>query len=55
MKYSIKVVCAVKEYKDPMIGYEENNTPKDLPTGYTLALNKAILDQKVKLYVIKES
>ena len=28
--------------------------PKDLPTGETSAAKKAILDQQVKLYVMKE-
>ena len=29
--------------------------PKDISTGETSAVKKAILDQKVKLYVTKES
>ena len=28
MKYGNEVVCVVKEYKDPMTDYEENNMPK---------------------------
>ena len=38
-----------------MTDYEENNIPKDLPTGETSVVNKSILDQKFKLYVTKES
>ena len=45
----------MKEYKYPMTDYEENNIPKDLPTGDTSAMKKSILDQKVKLYVTKEA
>ena len=45
----------MKEYKYPTTEYEEHNTPKDLPTGETSAAKKAILDQKVKLYVTKEA
>ena len=37
-----------------MTGYEEKYIPKDLPTGETSAVNKAILYQKVKQYVTKE-
>ena len=55
MNYGNKVVCAVKEYKNPMTGYEWNDMPKDLPKGETSAVKKSILDQKVKLYVIKEA
>ena len=55
MKYGNEVVCAVKEYKDPVTDYEENNMPKDLPRGETSAAKKAILNQKVKLYVTKEA
>ena len=54
MEYGKEVVCAVKEYKDSMTGYEGNNIPKDLPTGETLVVKKVILDQKFKLYVMKE-
>ena len=32
MHYGNKVVCDLKEYRDPMNNYEENNMPKDLPT-----------------------
>ena len=38
-----------------MTYYEENNMPKYLPRGDTSAVNKATLDQKVKLYVTKEA
>ena len=38
-----------------MTDYENKNMPKDLPTGKTSAVKKAILDQKVKLYVTKEA
>ena len=55
MKYRNKVVCAVKEYNDPITDHEENNIPKYLPTGENSAAKKAILDQKDKLYVTKES
>ena len=55
MKYGKKVVCAVKESKDPITGYGENNTTKDLPTGDTSEAKKAIIDQQVKLYVTKEA
>ena len=41
-------MCAVKEYKDPMTDYEENNIPKDLTKEETSAAKKSILDQKVK-------
>ena len=55
MNYRNELFCAVKEYKNTMTGYEENNMPKDLSTGETLAVKKAILDQKVKLYVTMEA
>ena len=55
MKYGNKAVCAVKEYKDPMNDYEENNIPKELTTGETSVVKKAILDQQVKLCVTKEA
>ena len=55
MKYGNEVVCDMKEYKGPMTDYEENNIPKDLPTGETSAAKKAILDQKAKYYVMKEA
>ena len=55
MKYGNKAVCAVKEYKDPMNDYEENNIPKELTTGETSVVKKAILDQKVKFYVTKKA
>ena len=38
-----------------MTDYEENNMPKDLPTGDISAVKKAILDQQVKLYETKEA
>ena len=38
-----------------MTAYEENNIPKDLPTGETSEVKKSILDQKIKLYVWKEA
>ena len=38
-----------------MNDYKGNNIPKDLPIGDTSAAKKAILDQKVKLYLTKES
>ena len=38
-----------------MNDYEEKNMPKDLPTGDTSAAKKAIIYQKVKLYVTKEA
>ena len=48
-------VGTVKEYKDPMTNYEENNISKDLPTGEISSMKKSIIDQKVKLYVTKET
>ena len=38
-----------------MNDYEENNMPKDFPTGDTSAMKKSIIDQKFKLYVTKEA
>ena len=55
IKYENEVVCAVKEYKDPMTDYDENNMPKDLPTGENAAAKKAIIYQQVNLYVMKEA
>ena len=55
MKNGNKIVCAVKEYKDQMTYCEENNMIKDLPTGDTSVVKKAIIDQKFKLYVTKEA
>ena len=55
MKYGNKVVRSVNEYKEPMTDCEENNTPKDIPTGETSAAKKVIIDQKAKLYVTKEA
>ena len=37
-----------------MTDYEGNYIPKDLPTGKTSPVKKAIVDQKVKLYVTKK-
>ena len=38
-----------------MTVYEEKKMPKDLPTGENSAVEKAIIDQKFKLYVTNES
>ena len=31
MKHGNEVVCDLKEYKDPMTNYKENNMTKELP------------------------
>ena len=50
-----EVVYVVKESKDSMTDYEENNIPRYLTSGETSEARKAIIDQTFKLYVTKEA